>query len=252
MRAFQLKITIKKSKPPIWRRVIVPEGITFSQLSTVLNKAMGWSGQEKFEIEFYHQGLKLVEGAKEAAATISGSFDYQEAGEIYIEEDMKENDWFTYTYGKENNWQHRVDIEKVIEDYAYDYPQVVKYKGDCPIEDCSGIEEYYEQAKGCTNTYDVDTVNQALKEHDKNEQTVTEEKKTEKQSVAVNEQKPKADDYFQMLEDMYQEYNSKQQLLRRISTEPVLDNLKKNKVYPNDPCPCGSGKKYKKCCKVIA
>ena len=20
------------------------------------------------------------------------------------------------------------------------------------------------------------------------------------------------------------------------------------KVYPNDPCPCGSGKKYKKCC----
>ena len=23
---------------------------------------------------------------------------------------------------------------------------------------------------------------------------------------------------------------------------------KANKIYPNDPCPCGSGKKYKKCC----
>ena len=23
---------------------------------------------------------------------------------------------------------------------------------------------------------------------------------------------------------------------------------KEAKVYPNDPCPCGSGKKYKKCC----
>ena len=23
---------------------------------------------------------------------------------------------------------------------------------------------------------------------------------------------------------------------------------KKLKVYPNDPCPCGSGKKYKQCC----
>ena len=21
-----------------------------------------------------------------------------------------------------------------------------------------------------------------------------------------------------------------------------------DKVYPNDPCPCGSGKKYKQCC----
>ncbi|EOS77971.1 MAG: SEC-C metal-binding domain-containing protein [Lachnospiraceae bacterium] len=24
--------------------------------------------------------------------------------------------------------------------------------------------------------------------------------------------------------------------------------IKPDKVYPNDPCPCGSGKKYKKCC----
>ncbi len=24
--------------------------------------------------------------------------------------------------------------------------------------------------------------------------------------------------------------------------------VKPDKIYPNDPCPCGSGKKYKKCC----
>ena len=24
--------------------------------------------------------------------------------------------------------------------------------------------------------------------------------------------------------------------------------VKDEKVYPNDPCPCGSGKKYKQCC----
>ena len=24
--------------------------------------------------------------------------------------------------------------------------------------------------------------------------------------------------------------------------------VKEDRVYPNDPCPCGSGKKYKKCC----
>lgn len=27
---------------------------------------------------------------------------------------------------------------------------------------------------------------------------------------------------------------------------PVEKTTKK--VYPNDPCPCGSGKKFKKCC----
>ena len=31
---------------------------------------------------------------------------------------------------------------------------------------------------------------------------------------------------------------------QKISTTVV----KETKVYPNDPCPCGSGKKYKKCC----
>lgn len=28
--------------------------------------------------------------------------------------------------------------------------------------------------------------------------------------------------------------------------------VKPTKIYPNDPCPCGSGKKYKKCCGKYA
>lgn len=31
--------------------------------------------------------------------------------------------------------------------------------------------------------------------------------------------------------------------------EPVEPVVKTEKIYPNDPCPCGSGKKFKKCCK---
>ena len=26
--------------------------------------------------------------------------------------------------------------------------------------------------------------------------------------------------------------------------------IKDKKTFPNDPCPCGSGKKYKKCCAL--
>lgn len=29
---------------------------------------------------------------------------------------------------------------------------------------------------------------------------------------------------------------------------PSIPVVKPEKIYPNDPCPCGSGKKYKKCC----
>lgn len=31
----------------------------------------------------------------------------------------------------------------------------------------------------------------------------------------------------------------------------VADGKMQKKVYPNDPCPCGSGKKYKKCCGKV-
>lgn len=33
-----------------------------------------------------------------------------------------------------------------------------------------------------------------------------------------------------------------------VGTPEVIDTNTKHKPRPNDPCPCGSGKKYKKCC----
>ncbi len=38
--------------------------------------------------------------------------------------------------------------------------------------------------------------------------------------------------------------------LKQLYTEQKKSGtvVKAAKVYPNDPCPCGSGKKYKKCC----
>ncbi len=45
--------------------------------------------------------------------------------------------------------------------------------------------------------------------------------------------------------DIYDEDTRKELYrLQKLSTTIV----KEAKIYPNDPCPCGSGKKYKKCC----
>jgi hypothetical protein len=142
-KAFQLKITIKNSKPPIWRRLIVPTGITFSQFSMILNEVMGWDGYHAFEFEFYHLELRIIEDAEEMEIGY-GPYDYIEASKTYIREYLEENEWFTYTYDLGDDWQHRVTVEKVLEDYPYDYPQVIKYKGNCPVEDCGGIYAYYE------------------------------------------------------------------------------------------------------------
>ena len=43
---------------------------------------------------------------------------------------------------------------------------------------------------------------------------------------------------WEMSDDVFDEFTMPKQI-------PVVKEVK---IYPNDPCPCGSGKKYKKCC----
>lgn len=42
-RVYQLKITLKDSKPPIWRRVEVNDDITLAKLHQIIQAAMGWT-----------------------------------------------------------------------------------------------------------------------------------------------------------------------------------------------------------------
>ena len=121
MKAFQLKVTIKNSKPPIWRRIIVPAGITFSQLSIILNKTMEWSGYHLFEFNFYKLGLSILEDLEEYGYMQN---DCADASKTYIREYLEENEKFTYIYDFGDDWRHLVVVEKVIEDYEYNYPMV--------------------------------------------------------------------------------------------------------------------------------
>lgn len=45
--------------------------------------------------------------------------------------------------------------------------------------------------------------------------------------------------------DIFDEDKQKELYKEQKSSTTVVKDAK---VYPNDPCPCGSGKKYKKCC----
>ena len=51
-KGYQLKITIKGSKPPIWRRVIVPDQITFRDLDDIIEEVFGWMHSHMFEFAF--------------------------------------------------------------------------------------------------------------------------------------------------------------------------------------------------------
>lgn len=180
MKAYQMKIAVKNSHPPIWRRFVVPAGLSFSQLSVVLNEVMGWCGYHLFKFEFYHLKISLEEEFEDFIGL--DDMEYLKASETLIDPFMEQEDWFTYVYDFGDYWEHRVTIEKVIEDYAFSYPVVLKYKGETPYEDCGGIYGYYDlleilkdsshpefenmkswTEEHFTSVYDMGEVNQSLK-----------------------------------------------------------------------------------------
>jgi hypothetical protein len=48
---YQLKISLRGAKPPIWRSVLVPANISLLALHDVIQSVMGWSNDHLAEFE---------------------------------------------------------------------------------------------------------------------------------------------------------------------------------------------------------
>lgn len=169
MGAYQIKITIKGSKPPIWRRLVIPSGITFEMLHQVIQTAFCWSDSHLYEFEFRTKGIRVCDDRME-----EGIFESNEvSGAAVIDELMADAKKFTYTYDFGDNWEHVIEVEKVLEDDKAPYARVVKYKGGVIPEDCGGIMGYYDLLYGPDyqewaeeqgiQEYDLESVNERLK-----------------------------------------------------------------------------------------
>ena len=67
-----------------------------------------------------------------------------EASEYVIDDYLEQVRSYTFTYDFGDDWKYLVQIEKVLENYEKNYPEVIKYKGDLPAEDCGGVWGYQE------------------------------------------------------------------------------------------------------------
>lgn len=164
MGAYQLKITIKGSKPPIWRRILVPEGITFEKLHQIIQTAFCWSNEHLYQFEFRSEGVRIVP-KEENRSPRSEDLLCNEKIDSLVSSTKK----FVYTYDFGDNWEHVIQVEDILEDYLEENAQVVKYKGDIIPENCGGITEYYELLDSVSErdnkVYDISAVNKRLKEN---------------------------------------------------------------------------------------
>ena len=73
MEFYQLKITRKGTKPPIWRRCLVPSNITFSQMAVVLEEILEYETSSLYEFEFFRKKYMFGNGQKAAKPLQTGS-----------------------------------------------------------------------------------------------------------------------------------------------------------------------------------
>lgn len=119
MKAYKLKLTVKNSHPPVWRRLVVPSKLTFSQLNVVLNKVLGVDNKKTGEFEFFHISIRIKENP---TSNIESGYAYYDSMMTLIEAYFDSQNWFTYGY---DNYKFRVDIEEILENYNYDYPKIL-------------------------------------------------------------------------------------------------------------------------------
>ena len=129
------------SKPCVWRRISVPENLTFAEFHLVIQSAFGWTNTHLYEFvdTLFRPKYRVVESSH---FEFCGAQDVQNAEETLMSEYLKsKGDKCIYTYDFGDGWEHDVVLEGVENDGKSD-PECISGKGLCPPEDCGGVYGY--------------------------------------------------------------------------------------------------------------
>ena len=126
MKAYQLKIIRKKSKPPVWKRCIIPSGITFSQLVFILAQITEETPTEDYEFEFFQAGIQLREWGEDRPTVRKWNYDYMCASDSFIDSFLDTGGWFTFRTG--SGGEYRAEIEKSLPQEK-SFPFIIKQAG---------------------------------------------------------------------------------------------------------------------------
>lgn len=147
---FQFKIQLQDiSKPPVWRRVLVPAETSFAMFHHIIQEAMGWYNVHMYSFSPKGYGsIPWIE--KEADDNDKLSFGDRNkkktpasASTLKISDVFKtKGQTFTYIYDFGDDWKHKITLEEIDKKNISPLPKLIAGKGTCPPEDCGGPGGY--------------------------------------------------------------------------------------------------------------
>ncbi len=137
---YQIKISLRDSKPEIWRRVLISSNLLLPNLQNVIQIVMGW---EDAHLHHFIKGRVFYTNNVEKEKPLGGMNEVNYSNVKISELLQKEKQSIFYEYDFGDGWDHDVLLEK-INDIGLVKGASVCITGEnkCPPEDCGGMWGY--------------------------------------------------------------------------------------------------------------
>ena len=143
---YQLKVTLRGSKPPIWRRLQVPGQTTLAELHLMIQAAMGWYNCHLHSFTIDDINYTMPDPDWE---------DLESEDETRVRLDRvvrRAGARFSYLYDFGDGWEHQVVVEEIQPpEPGATYPVCLAGKRRCPPEDVGGMGGYASYLKAIHN-----------------------------------------------------------------------------------------------------
>jgi len=132
----QLRVDLRGTKPPIWRRLQVPGDIALRELHTLLQVAFDWDSTHMYAFDTAYGRFGIANPELVLRSDTKVTLEQVTAGP-----ETK----LTYTYDFGDDWEHVIAVEGTVpREDASIYPRCVGGRRKAPPEDCGGIWGYLE------------------------------------------------------------------------------------------------------------
>jgi len=139
-KTIQFKVTLRYIRPPIWRRVVLPDNFTLGDLHDVIQVTMGWQNCHMHAFRFGD-----VHYTSQQASEM-GEMDMENEEAVFLSGVVtRPKQKFIYEYDFGDSWLHEVVAEKILPiDPQAKYPVCLAGARACPPEDCGSFPGYFD------------------------------------------------------------------------------------------------------------
>jgi hypothetical protein len=248
MPTYELRIELNKAQPPIWRTFLVPSDIPLDDLHNVIQMVMGWTNSHLHE--FVRGNIRY--GVPDSEGDDFGQEAEDESDFTLDDLLTKPKHRLTYTYDFGDNWQHTLTLLAIRPEECTTIRCLAGERAG-PPDDCGGVYGYEQLLETLSDPKAED--HEEMKEwfasmtpenHDPEVFPLAAVNEQLAQGVEALAEAMWADDEDDFLDELLP---PDPKFIQFPGTKGVAwDEPPPSKIGRNDPCPCGSGKKYKKCC----